>query len=79
MAYVLDREGQPVPCEVPGELHIGGAGVARGYLNGAELTALKFLPDPFCGVALQEWTLLAIGCASCPTATWSSWAGSTIR
>ena len=48
-AYVLDREGQPVPCEVPGELHIGGAGVARGYLNGAELTALKFLPDHFCG------------------------------
>jgi amino acid adenylation domain-containing protein len=46
-AYVLDRTSQPVPCEVPGELYIGGAGVARGYLNEPELTARKFRPDPF--------------------------------
>src|SRR5436190_14413737 len=45
--YVLGADGQPVPAGQPGELCIGGAGVARGYLNRAELTASKFVPDPF--------------------------------
>ena len=45
--YVLDRERQLVPIGVPGELYIGGTGVARGYLNDRQLTALKFMPDPF--------------------------------
>jgi acyl carrier protein len=45
--YVLDRNGQPVPVGVPGELHIGGVGLARGYLNNQDLTARKFIPDPF--------------------------------
>ncbi|RXU26045.1 non-ribosomal peptide synthetase, partial [Pseudomonas syringae] len=45
--YLLDAHGQPVPIGVIGEIHIGGAGVARGYLNLPELTAERFLDDPF--------------------------------
>jgi len=44
---VLDRNGRPSPIGIPGELHIGGAGLARGYLNNPELTAEKFIPDPY--------------------------------
>ncbi len=45
--YILDARGEPVPAGVEGEIYIGGDGVARGYLNRAELTAERFLRDPF--------------------------------
>jgi len=45
--YILDNFLQSLPIGIPGELHIGGAGLARGYLNRPELTAEKFISNPF--------------------------------
>jgi amino acid adenylation domain-containing protein len=49
--YILDQAGEPVAPTVPGELYLGGLGLARGYIHRPELTAERFLPDPYGTVA----------------------------
>ncbi len=57
--YILDADRQPVPISIPGELYIGGIGVARGYLNRPDLSAERFIDNPF-GDA-QDSSLLPMG------------------
>jgi malonyl CoA-acyl carrier protein transacylase len=52
--YILDEFYQPVPIGVPGELYIGGDGIARGYFNRLDLTQEKFIPNPFCTGSLYK-------------------------
>ena len=53
-AYVLDKHGNPLPIGFPGELYLGGPGVAQGYLNQLELTRERFVPDPFAADKAQR-------------------------
>lgn len=48
--YIMDESARPLPPGVEGEIYIGGLGVAEGYLNRPELTAEKFVPDPYSGI-----------------------------
>jgi amino acid adenylation domain-containing protein len=56
LCYVLDREGRRVPIGAVGQLHIGGAGVARGYLGDPALTTARFVPNPFAPPSLMYRT-----------------------
>ncbi|MNW26217.1 Linear gramicidin synthase subunit D [compost metagenome] len=61
LCYILDHHGQPVPVGVTGQLYVAGASLARGYFNKPELTAERFVRDPFAAVEGSERCMYATG------------------
>lgn len=54
--YVMDKNRNPVPVGIPGEIYISGEGIARGYLNQPELTAMRFVENPYCNKRIMYRT-----------------------
>ncbi len=77
--YVLDSSLQPVPIGIPGELCIGGVGVARGYLHLPELTSEKLVPIRLAASPGPVYTKLVILPGICRTEAWTWLAASIIR
>lgn len=71
-AYILDERLDQVPVGVPGELYLGGAGLARGYLGRPDLTAQRFVPHPLHPNREAVSTRPVIWRVCCRTVQWSS-------
>ena len=77
--HILDSQMQPVPIGVAGEIYIGHEGLARGYLQRADLTAESFIPDPFSSDPARDFTAPVTEVATWLMELLSFWGGMTTR